>query len=253
MLDDTTISNLNPAPQLHQVDRNSRFLGGLTEAKRVWRKKYWITHRGLTKPYWLDLETLNKMINSTPTCEPKMHHHDDGDPPMTKSDFIDASKKLEGSRDLGAQLFCALLRSVSVTTRLVCSLQPLPFSFVQKGPQSGLSRFSLTTQITKPPISPPAILCPPKVPPLVPQHNPRILGSPKNQILNIQPGPQATLPGPPRIPVTTVRGNLPMSDLNRPANSYSQVLLSSKMNPPSLYSGLKLGTLLRKDGSQWTP
>lgn len=35
---------------------------------------------------------------------------------------------MEGSRDFGAQLFCALLRSVAVEARLVCSLQPLPFS-----------------------------------------------------------------------------------------------------------------------------
>ena len=38
-----------------------------------------------------------------------------------------------GSRDLGAQLFCALLRSVAVDTRLVFSLQTLPFSGVAKG------------------------------------------------------------------------------------------------------------------------
>jgi xeroderma pigmentosum group C-complementing protein len=48
---------------------------------------------------------------------------------MEKSDFRDHARKLEGSRDIGAQLFCALLRSVGVATRLVCSLQPLPFNF----------------------------------------------------------------------------------------------------------------------------
>ena len=40
---------------------------------------------------------------------------------------------MSGSRDLGAQLFCALLRSLAVETRLVFSLQPLPFSGVAKG------------------------------------------------------------------------------------------------------------------------
>ena len=39
-----------------------------------------------------------------------------------------AAKTLKGSRDLGAQLFCALLRSAGVETRLVCSLQPLSFN-----------------------------------------------------------------------------------------------------------------------------
>ena len=47
---------------------------------------------------------------------------------MQKLDFQAAAAKLEGSRDTGAQLFCTLLRSVGVDTRLVCSLQPLPFT-----------------------------------------------------------------------------------------------------------------------------
>jgi xeroderma pigmentosum group C-complementing protein len=51
---------------------------------------------------------------------------------MKKADFIAASENLKGSRDLGAQLFCGLLRSAGVTCRLVCSLQPLPFSFSEK-------------------------------------------------------------------------------------------------------------------------
>jgi xeroderma pigmentosum group C-complementing protein len=44
-------------------------------------------------------------------------------------DFRERAKKLEGSADYGAQLFCAWLRSLGVDTRLVCSIQPLPFTF----------------------------------------------------------------------------------------------------------------------------
>lgn len=47
---------------------------------------------------------------------------------LSKADFLSQAKTLEGSRDFGAQLFCALLRSAGVEARLVCSLQPLPFS-----------------------------------------------------------------------------------------------------------------------------
>ena len=53
--------------------------------------------------------------------------------PVDLDDFKGAAKTISGSRDLGAQLFCALLRSVAVDTRLVFSLQPLPFSGVAKG------------------------------------------------------------------------------------------------------------------------
>lgn len=47
---------------------------------------------------------------------------------FSKEDFQSQAKTLQGSRDFGAQLFCALLRSAAVDARLVCSLQPLPFS-----------------------------------------------------------------------------------------------------------------------------
>ena len=47
---------------------------------------------------------------------------------LSRGDFRSQAKMMQGSRDFGAQLFCALLRSVAVEARLVCSLQPLPFS-----------------------------------------------------------------------------------------------------------------------------
>lgn len=52
----------------------------------------------------------------------------DSEPPIELSDFRTAARILKGSRDLGAQLYCALLRSTGLEARLVCSLQPLPFS-----------------------------------------------------------------------------------------------------------------------------
>ena len=46
---------------------------------------------------------------------------------MQMTDFLQATRDLEGSRDVGAQLFCAMLRGAGVDARLVCSLQPLQF------------------------------------------------------------------------------------------------------------------------------
>lgn len=48
--------------------------------------------------------------------------------PKDRTEFQEAARQLKGSHDLGAQLFCALLRSVGVQSRLVCSMQPLGFS-----------------------------------------------------------------------------------------------------------------------------
>lgn len=52
---------------------------------------------------------------------------DDTELIFNKSDFKAAAKSLKGSRDLGAQLYCALLRSAGLDVRLVFSLQPLSF------------------------------------------------------------------------------------------------------------------------------
>lgn len=54
------------------------------------------------------------------------------DPMLEKPDFRASAVKLEGSRDVGTQLFCAFLKSAGVDTRLVCSLQPLPFNATVK-------------------------------------------------------------------------------------------------------------------------
>jgi xeroderma pigmentosum group C-complementing protein len=75
---------------------------------------------------------------------------DDLEDPVDLDDFKEAAKALSGSRDLGAQLFCALLRSVAVDTRLVCSLQPLPFSGVAKGmtPEKPMPQYIYSSNIT---------------------------------------------------------------------------------------------------------
>jgi xeroderma pigmentosum group C-complementing protein len=49
--------------------------------------------------------------------------------------LLDAAKTKSGSRDIGAWLFVSLLRSVGVEARLVCSLQPLQFGFLNEGPR----------------------------------------------------------------------------------------------------------------------
>ena len=51
---------------------------------------------------------------------------------MRKSDFQASAAELSASRDVGAQFFCALLRSAGVEVRLVCSLQVLPFASTAK-------------------------------------------------------------------------------------------------------------------------
>lgn len=55
---------------------------------------------------------------------------------MDRSDFRRAAVSRNGSLDLGAQLFCALLRSLGLEARLVCSLQVLPFTAAAEAPST---------------------------------------------------------------------------------------------------------------------
>ena len=53
---------------------------------------------------------------------------------MQKEDFLEAARSMSGSRDVGAHLFCSMLRAAGIEARLVCSLQPLQFRAAEKAP-----------------------------------------------------------------------------------------------------------------------
>ncbi|KAI5199921.1 Rad4-domain-containing protein [Aureobasidium subglaciale] len=112
------VSLLNPDQSLIQFGQSEQFLTGLQKAVFVWRHKFNVTVSGLRRPNWTDgSDGLKEQIR---TIQEEM-------PPVEKHDFVKAALTLSGSQDVGAQLFCALLRCVGVEARLVCSLQPLPF------------------------------------------------------------------------------------------------------------------------------
>ncbi|KAL8824321.1 MAG: hypothetical protein Q9170_008199, partial [Blastenia crenularia] len=116
------VSLLNPDEQLAQFRQDESFRKGLEKACEYFKDAFNITARGMSRAYWAD------DVDSLATQPPS-----DLDLPMQKQDILDCAKQLEGSSDVGAQLFCALLRSAGVDTRLVCSLQVLPLTTTAKG------------------------------------------------------------------------------------------------------------------------
>ena len=112
-----TVSYLNPNDSQSQFQRSRSFMDGLTQASDAFRAEFKITARGMSKPVWAD----------SPETLALMQPPDDIDLPMQKTDFLSAAGKIKGSRDVGAQLFCAMLRAAGVDARLVCSMLPLPF------------------------------------------------------------------------------------------------------------------------------
>ncbi|KAK6503156.1 hypothetical protein TWF481_008189 [Arthrobotrys musiformis] len=94
------------------------FKQGLSNAAAAFKRRYKITKPAARKALW----------GYTPPSFDSMW----GDIPMGIQEFRKSAKTLSGSRDLGAQLFCALLRRLGVDTRIVCSLQPLSWQFKAK-------------------------------------------------------------------------------------------------------------------------
>ncbi|KAL5341355.1 hypothetical protein BJX70DRAFT_396074 [Aspergillus crustosus] len=113
-------SQLNPPEDKPQHTRSAMFLDGLNQAGDIFFKRFQITCPGLRRAHWAnDSDALRRKTEGI-MSEAEVF--------LSREDFRKQAKTMQGSRDLGAQLFCALLRSLAVEARLVCSLQPLPFS-----------------------------------------------------------------------------------------------------------------------------
>ncbi|KAK5652769.1 hypothetical protein OQA88_9624 [Cercophora sp. LCS_1] len=134
LLTDKMLRFLNPRSTLIQFGQTESLKNGLRETADMWKVRYKIVERGLRRALWVEDEEQLKDYKLPEDAEST---HD-------KSDFLSAAKSLRGSRDVGAQLYCGLLRAAGVRARLVCSLQPLscvpsaptiPKSKPAKGPQ----------------------------------------------------------------------------------------------------------------------
>lgn len=112
------LANLVPDPNVSQFQASKQFLAGIADLKILWSKRFTATAQGMYKPRWADSDAEIR-----PSSD-----FDELDDPMDLGDFRTAAEKLEGSQDVGAQLFCALIRGVGLEARLICSLQCLPFA-----------------------------------------------------------------------------------------------------------------------------
>lgn len=106
---------LTPGSNLPQFGQSHSLKNGLRQAGDMWKGKFEITERGLRRALWAeDPEQLQdyELPEDLESC------HD-------REEFREAARTLSGSRDVGAQLYCAMMRGVGARARLVCSLQPL--------------------------------------------------------------------------------------------------------------------------------
>ena len=92
-----------------------------------WKKSFIITAPGSRKQGYMPLRRLADDINHWAKNKSDTEEH--GERIEDISQFRTLAKKREGSRDVGAQLFTALLRGLGIETRMVASLQPVGFGW----------------------------------------------------------------------------------------------------------------------------
>lgn len=108
---------LTPKSDLSQFDWNRLFMDGLHQVLGMFRLRFRVTASGLRRTRWAT--DGEEQYNTADDANSTDH-----------AEFIRAASTLDGSQDTGNQLFCALLRAAGVEARLVCSLQPLPFTTI---------------------------------------------------------------------------------------------------------------------------
>ncbi|KKA27283.1 hypothetical protein TD95_003472 [Thielaviopsis punctulata] len=92
-----------------------------------WKQRFHVTQPGLRKRGYMELERLDRLEKGWAADRTDASRF--GERIENLEAFRECAQKLEGSRDLGAQLFTALVRGLGLEARLVANLQPLGFGW----------------------------------------------------------------------------------------------------------------------------
>ncbi|MCJ1366896.1 hypothetical protein MMC16_006027 [Acarospora aff. strigata] len=111
-------------PNMSRGDPLARLLKVLA---LYWRKAFTTTAPGLRKQGYKPLAVLEEEIASLRLDKHNPEEH--GERINDLAQFRGNAKKRQGSRDVGAQLFTALVRGLGLEARLVASLQPIGFGW----------------------------------------------------------------------------------------------------------------------------
>ncbi|RMZ75081.1 hypothetical protein DV737_g5479, partial [Chaetothyriales sp. CBS 132003] len=109
-----TINQLHLDESQPQWKRSTAFNDAIKEIAEMWRRTYKINVRGMRRAHWRsDINMQREM--------------DEAEDMLDFDDFKTCAHTRSGSRDLGAELFCALLRACAVDTRLKMALNESPY------------------------------------------------------------------------------------------------------------------------------
>lgn len=102
-------------PQMLGIVKSRKYLDGLKRAMGVFHKKYKVAFQGLLLKHWGELSEMQRGCHREPIGYKEWH--------TMVTEF-------RGSRDMGAQAFCAMLRGLGVRARLVLSIQAPDYTII---------------------------------------------------------------------------------------------------------------------------
>ena len=111
------------------VAREQRLISLLKALQKDWKYRFRITTPGLRKLGYMSLQALDTESKSFREDEHNPERH--GERIRDIGEFREHGKAMEGSRDVGSQLFTALLRGLGLDVRMVANLQPVGFGWSQ--------------------------------------------------------------------------------------------------------------------------
>ncbi|KAB8298031.1 hypothetical protein EYC80_001803 [Monilinia laxa] len=109
------------------MSRGDPMLRLLRLLMNYWKQRFRIVAPGLRKVGYMSLDRLDQESKSFQKDEHDVERH--GERIVNIHEFRKCAKTLEGSRDVGAQLFTALLRGIGIESRMIASLQPVGFGW----------------------------------------------------------------------------------------------------------------------------
>ncbi|KAH0340575.1 Rad4-domain-containing protein, partial [Aureobasidium melanogenum] len=113
-------------PNLSSGDPLLRLLKVLTA---YWKKRFNVTAPGIRKQGYLPQRLITYEIKAWAKNKSNFERH--GERIENIDEFRKCAKECRGSRDVGAQLFTALIRAIGIESRMVASLQPTGFGWTK--------------------------------------------------------------------------------------------------------------------------
>ncbi|KAJ9295832.1 hypothetical protein DTO271G3_5855 [Paecilomyces variotii] len=116
-------------PGQPDMSRGDPLISLLRILAAYWKKQFKVTAPGLRKRGYMPLSVLEAEIKSFQNDDHDPLKH--GERIRNREEFRSVADRMQGSRDVGAQLFTSLLRALGIEARLVSSLQPLGFGWTK--------------------------------------------------------------------------------------------------------------------------